>query len=358
LNRERLRRWATAVRPHNFELGSLGGAVLTLFFLRTRGLPYGWNTVVLTLPSLWRALPRLLAIGVGLGFVAEWLGRRTGREYLRSIAKASWLALWLRLWLAVSVQIYAYMWLKVSIPLVTPRLFDTELWRLDRWLHGGFSPTVLAIQLVAGTPLARLVDRFYELWVPSIPLVFAYVFATRDDARRRHFALASAVLWIVGAWLYLAVPALGPCYSSPDVLTPIRAEMPDSMATQKLLWNQYLHMVRGRGGVVESFSPMLGVAAMPSLHVGAYVLFALWARRHARRWFVPLLVASGMIFLGSLATGWHYAVDGYAGALLGWLALAVADRWEPVGAAAVEAAEEVEPAHREAEGVPAEKPAR
>jgi len=38
-----------------------------------------------------------------------------------------------------------------------------------------------------------------------------------------------------------------------------------------------------------------------------------------------------VIFFGSLATGWHYAVDGYAGALLAWAAVAIADRFEPVG---------------------------
>jgi len=327
---ERLPRWVRDLAPFPFELAGLVAAAATLALLRLHGLDYGWNTVVLTFPSLWKAMPRLLAIGVGLGLVAASLGGEGTRSYLARIARGRWFLLWVRLWVAISVQIYAYMWLKVSIPLMTARLYDIELWRLDRWLHFGLSPTVLAIQLVAGTPLARLVDLGYELWVPSVPVIFAFVFATADDARRRHLALASAVLWVVGAWLYFFVPALGPCYSAPDALAPIRAEMPDSMATQQMLWTHYLRMVRGRGGVVETFSPMLGVAAMPSLHVGAYALFALWARRHARRWFVPFVVATVGIFFGSLATGWHYAVDGYAGALLAWLAMWVADRWEPV----------------------------
>jgi hypothetical protein len=321
-----------SLRPHPFEVWTVAGALLTILFLRWRGLDYGWNTIAHTFPALLSALPRLLVLGLGLQMMVTRLGGGRIGEYLRGIATWRWALLWVRLWVMVAVQIYAYMWLKVSIPLVHARLWDVELWRLDRWLHFGLSPTVFAIELVAGTPLARAVDVVYGLWIPSIPLVFAFVFCGRRDGPRRNLALASAVLWTLGAWIYVALPALGPCYASPDVMAPVRAEMPTAIGTQQALWQHYLGMVQSRGSQPDHFSPMLGVAALPSLHVGAYVLFALWSWRHARRAFVPWTVASAVIFFGSLATGWHYAVDGYAGALLAWAAVAIADRFEPVAA--------------------------
>src|SRR4030095_8812860 len=72
-----------------------------------------------------------------------------------------------------------------------------------------------------------------------------------------------------------------------------------------------------------------GVSAMPSMHVGTSVLFALAApRRSVLR---KLLAAFAVvIFIGSIQLGWHYAVDGYvaaglarifwkvAGALVAW----------------------------------------
>jgi len=307
----------------------LAGAVLTLMLLRACGLDYGWDTVALTFPNLWKAMPRLLVVGLALAVLAVRVSGESVKDFLSGVARPRWIANWVRLWVAVSAQIYAYMWLKVSIPLISARLFDTELWHLDRWLHFGISPTLFAIDLVAGTPLARLADVGYELWVPSVPILFTYFFTVCDDARRRNLALASAVLWIGGAWLYYLLPALGPCYSAPDALEPIRGAMPGTMATQRMLWLQYLQMVRGRSGVVEAFSPMLGVAAMPSLHVGAYAMFALWSRRYARRWFGVFAVATALMFFGSLATGWHYAVDGYAGVLLAWASVRLADRFEP-----------------------------
>jgi membrane-associated phospholipid phosphatase len=37
-----------------------------------------------------------------------------------------------------------------------------------------------------------------------------------------------------------------------------------------------------------------------------------------------------LTFVGSMLTGWHYAIDGYAGALLAWLCVLLAQRLEQV----------------------------
>jgi hypothetical protein len=251
------------------------------------------------------------------------------RPYLRAVASRRWLALWLRVILCFMGYIYAYTWLKVSVPLLRGDLFDFELWRLDRWLHFGISPTVLAIELVAGTPLAWWVDRSYSAWLYIVPLWTAYVYASTRDDVRRHFAFGVSLMWIAGAWIYYAVPAVGPCYWSPDVMDPVRDQMPRAAGTQWNLWQQYRGMLESRGGTLRVFTPALGVAALPSLHVAAFAFFTLWSKRHARRWYKAWIVATALIFFGSLATGWHYALDGYVGALLAWGAIAVADRLEP-----------------------------
>lgn len=313
-----------------FEWVSYLSALGTLVFLRWRGLAFGWNTVLYTFPNLPGALPGLLVQGFLMRAFAGVLVRSSPTDYLRRVASWPWLALWLRLWLASAAQFYTYMWLKVSIPLLRAEIYDFELWRLDRWLHLGVSPTILAIELVAGTWMAPWIDRFYGWWLPSVAWAVTYVFAATGAGARRHFAFATAVLWIGGAWLYLAVPALGPCFSTPDVLEPIREAMPSATGAQAALWSHYLGLLRSRGSVLASFSPLLGVAAMPSLHVAAYAMLAFWARRHARRWLWPTIVATVLIFFGSLATGWHYAVDGYVGVALAWAAVRLADRFEPV----------------------------
>ena len=223
------------------------------------------------------------------------------------------------------------------MPLVRTALYDQELWKLDRWLHFGISPSVFAVELVSGTALAPFLDRWYELWVSSLSIIMAYFFAMERPERLRNFALAVIVLWTVGAWSYLAFPALGPCFASPDILSPIRAEIPNAVKMQATLWAHYLQMVKGRTGFLTSFQPEFGVAAMPSLHVGAHALFFFWCRRHDRWLRIPAAIATGLTFFGSVVTGWHYAVDGYAGILLAWFAVAAADRIDPIPADATAA---------------------
>jgi len=317
-------------RPRPFELAAFASAAGALAFLRWQGLHFGWNTLAYSFRGWLGAIPGLFVAGVGMQLLLTWLGRRPLRAYVAAVWRWSWIGLWLRAWLVSALVAYAYVWLKVSIPLVRPELYDAELWRLDRWLHFGISPTVLAIELVAGTPVAGLMDRLYALWVPTIPFAFAFVFAATRDDLRRNFMLANVVAWSLGAWAYLAVPALGPCYFTPDVLEPVRDAIPQAVEAQRALWDNYLWMVKHRGGMLKSFSPVLGVAAMPSMHVAAFALFALWARRYDRRFFLPFVAATALIFFGSLATAWHYAIDGYAGVLLAWVAVRIADRFEPV----------------------------
>lgn len=71
------------------------------------------------------------------------------------------------------------------------------------------------------------------------------------------------------------------------------------------------------------------VAAVPSLHLGATVLFCLflWGRVDAT--WRPLLVIYPMVMMFSLAYGGeHYVSDGIAGALAAWLVHALANRFE------------------------------
>jgi hypothetical protein len=314
----------------SFEAVTVAASLATLVYLRLHGLDLDWTTIRISFPNLLPVVPMLLLQGVGLQIADSRLAGRSVRSYLETLRRPGWWLLWTRLWAATSLLAFTYMWLKVWVPLLRVELYDVELWKLDRWLHLGVSPTVFAIDLVAGTPVARWIDFAYGLWMPSIPLILAFFYAAADDAPRRNLALAGTIVWLGGAWIYLALPALGPCYSSPDVLEPIRESMPSAVGTQANLWRNYLTMIRSRGDASESFSPLFGVAAMPSLHVAAYAMFMLWARRHARRWFWPFVVGTAVIFFGSLATGWNYAVDGYAGIVLAWIGVRLADRLEPV----------------------------
>lgn len=315
---------------HPFELFTYAATLAIVGYLRWRGLRMDWRTVEFMAGPMFRQLPMALGLGLLLNLGALALSRESPAGWLRAIATRSSALLWLRVWIATMAMTYTYSWLKVSVPLLRWEVLDPALWKIDRALHFGVSPSIFAVELVRETPVAGWLDGWYGLWLTSVTAMFAFVFLSANLARRRNFALACAVLWIAGAALYFALPAIGPCYSSQEVFRELRAEMPVSSSSQARLWENYVKLVAGRDGSLKQFNPYLGVAALPSLHVGAHVLFALWARRHARRLFVPFAAAALVTFLASVATGWHFAVDGYLGALLAVAAYATGERLEPV----------------------------
>ncbi len=313
------------LRLYPFELATLGSMAVAFAFLRASGFRMDWQTVrYIVLPAL-KLLPQALIGGILLQLLYRLLTRRPLRVYLRGVARPGWWILWLRLLFAAVLMSYGYFWLKVAVPLVNPRLWDGFLWRLDTWLHLGLSPSVFAVNLFAGTPLVPLLDRWYGMWVASVFYALAFWSASLDRRLNRRFLLSCVLLWTLGSWLYVAMPAWGPIYVAPRAFSAVDDAMPGARGGQRMLWENYQLILEGRrSGVLKRFNPTRGVAAMPSLHVGAHFLFFLWARRRARPLILPFALATVFTFAGSLLSGWHYAVDGYVGMLLAWFCYRVA----------------------------------
>lgn len=314
------------------ELLAIAAFVLVIAVLRGHGLRLDANALRFTLPPMLHSLPRILMTGLAINVVVTLLLRRSVRAYLRGFFSLESLTTWARLCLAFMLATFAYAWLKVCIPLLNQRLWDHEIWRLDRFVHFGIAPSVFVVELIGRGALLRLIDYWYGAWILTVFIAWSWGTAMPDLARRRNFMFACLFISVAGVWIYLSLPALGPCYAYPEIFEEVREGLVHAAPAQTTLAANYARMLEGRDGSLRQFNPYLGIAAFPSLHVGAHWLFALWARRHARRLFVPFALATLLTFLGSLATGWHYAVDGWAGMLLAWAAVRLADLCEPVEA--------------------------
>ena len=300
-------------RPYPFEVVTWVALVSAVFFLRSRGLRIDWTTVEYTIYPLIPVIGKSIGIGVLAYAVLTVLRRRPLRSYLRHILTLDWLVLTLRLWIVVVLFAYTYVWLKVCVPLVNTRVWDPTLWRIDQLAHLGFSPSVLAVELFRGTGLLRWIDLWYMWWMPSVSFIIALFCAAPSSKLRRRFVLSCALTWILGASIYTAVPALGPIYVFGDTWPEAIQEMPRAKHAQGLLMDNYQKVLAGRTGGLRQFNPTRGIAAMPSLHVGIHWLFALWIWRHLRPLFAFALLGTFFTFIGSVATGWHYAIDGYVG---------------------------------------------
>lgn len=304
-----------------FEILYLTTFFLALLVLRYGGVGVTWFTFEYIARDAIPGFFFYFAMGIVLQALYHLVTRRSIKGYFKTIAGFSWAQLWIRILISSAFSMYAYVWLKFSLPLINWKLYDIELWLTDRWLHFGISPSLFLVELFNNRILLTAVDHWYSWWLPIQLYSTGFFLGSTDNLFRRRFAYSQLLLWTLGLWLYVACPALGPVYVFKKEWQPVLSSIPLNASTQRSLLESYSNVVRSRQtGIIKApFNPTRGIAAMPSLHVGVFWFFFLWSRKVAR----PLAVFYGfgtfLILVSSVVTGWHYAIDGYVGILLAYV---------------------------------------
>ena len=257
-------------------------------------------------------------------------GVRRGASLRRSIADSElsmprfWLDL-LRIMVAFSIVQTAHLTFKVYTPVITSLNYDAVLARWDRALLFGHDPNALLLHVVSSPTLLRAFDLFYSgayfflLW-GGVVLFFTLL---EGDARIAFFS-SYVVMWQLGLLFYLLVPSWGPVFVTPQLFEEALQHMPATVWVQSHLYEETASIIRGSYNIVIQF---FGLAAFPSLHVAVFVLYSLWARQIGRIWVWIGVSIAALILLGSLLTGYHYLVDGLAGALVSAFAYVVGRRY-------------------------------
>ncbi len=318
----------TATRgPRLYEVLALGNALLVALLAGRFGLD--------VIASL---LGHLLTLSIAAGLVVAGAGVRAlllavregsgrARLYLKRMTRPAALGDAVRFVLAMTLVSYGYSWLKVFVPRLHPVLFDPLCAAADEFLHLGVNPNRFLIELFPSAGFWRFLDVYYSWFLLTVGIGFAWFGSVLSRRERARFAAGFALLWIAGAWAYVATPTLGPCYAFPGDYAAVRPEMPLQTRTQQLLLVQY-HAVTsgGREGQAVGLNAAFGVGALPSLHVAGQAFIAFFARRRTPRFAHLFALLTLLTFVGSLVSGWHYAVDGYTGLLLGWAAFRLGER--------------------------------
>jgi len=210
--------------------------------------------------------------------------------------------------------------LKGAIAILSPFAWDKALAHADRILHFGRAPDEWLWFIVQSPFALRMLNIAYNFWfVVLIATVFTACI-TRSDTKLRHqFLLSFMLVWMLGGFfLAMGLSSAGPCFyerlglgmdfhplmqalATADRIYPIWA-----LSTQDMLWSGYTGATKGS----------IGISAFPSMHVAMAVLFALYTTRRSRLGGMLMWAFAGTIMIGSIVLGWHYAMDGYAGALL------------------------------------------
>ena len=256
---------------------------------------------------------------------ANWAGiwRLFATQYLT--AKAALGALVGVLLIAHSAAVHD-MW-KSTLGILAPYTWDARLYRIDRALHFGHDPWQLLSPL-SGPTAVRVIDVLYASWYPMVSVVSCWIVWTHHRKLRSRALVAWMLQWaVLGAMAAHFFASGGPAFyrylvpgpdpyadlivrlQSADAHTPLHA-----VFMQQSIWD---NVARGAG------RPWLFMSAMPSIHVAMSALFALILGQVNRQLKIGMWLYTVAILMGSVALGWHYAVDGYVAiagiAMIWWL---------------------------------------
>jgi hypothetical protein len=238
--------------------------------------------------------------------------------------------------LAMIIHNKAALELKAAIPALNPFSWDQTFIELDRLLHFGTDPWRL-LQPLLGLPwITFAINIAYNFWfVLMFGLWFWFAFQDRHSALRDRFFFAYSLTWLVGGGIMaLAFSSAGPVYlanlgftENPYTelmayLHKVNAEVVPIWAldAQQMLWDGY----------TKPDVSFIGISAFPSMHNAIVTVFACAAWGINRTFGKAVTIYAGIILLGSVHLGWHYAVDGYAGIVLGlasWKIAGLVARW-------------------------------
>lgn len=211
---------------------------------------------------------------------------------------------------------------KSLIPHLNAFSWDEAFMQLDSTLHLGIQPFEMLHGLFTNSIVLNLVAHNYSFWFALLFFVlYSTCFVRPDSPARMQYLIAFVLTWGIGGNLMATLfSSAGPVYYQRlglgDTFQPLMQILQNKAGPalisvfelQERLWALYQR--------TESFSV---ISAFPSMHVATSTLMAIVAFQF-RRWAGLLMsVFAALIMIGSVLLGWHYAVDGYAGALVALL---------------------------------------
>lgn len=210
--------------------------------------------------------------------------------------------------LLAGIDMLFFMWIKPEVTAISPFWADQLFADMDKAIFGR-DPWLF----FNGIDLTFHAWAYSFFWFVAIMGTLLWLFA-RPSSKARSAALINYfALWsLFGPIGQYFGSAAGPIFYQKIGLGDRFAELsasvpPVTNAVSGYLWSFHVNQTPAVGS---------GISAMPSLHIATVVWVYLVFRTHRSK-LAPLAALFALyIFALSVALGWHYAVDGFAGALV------------------------------------------
>lgn len=229
--------------------------------------------------------------------------------------------------LTLNISFSSYTFLKSLIPFINPYYLDVNFYHIDKWLHFGLDPWEITHSIFTTATSTMVLNVLYNLWFFVMWGVLLYFIIIRsNDSLRTQFLLTFLSSWfLIGNIMATILSSAGPAFlhtlNNSDLYAELMTilEVQNSqliddgliplwaLSTQDMLWDKYISSSTGIGA---------GISAMPSMHVTIAVLIAMTLFRLNKKLGYISWIYAGLIQIGSVHLAWHYAIDGYFGALL------------------------------------------
>lgn len=203
---------------------------------------------------------------------------------------------------------------KYAIGKIVPYYFDPYARAIDRALHGQDPWMLLAP--VLGYHGTIFLDFVYILWFVVMCAVLGFAsFVLADQRLRTQYLVAFVLCWMfIGVVAATLLSSVGPCFYAQfygnDAFAYISGYLTSVDASHSLTALKAQDMLLSS---LRDANPGLGVgiSAAPSMHVSMAALNAILLSRFGKLVGAAGWIYCGIILVGSVHLGWHYALDGY-----------------------------------------------